>query len=512
MGLLKENPITMLHPNRIVLTFMFLMAALLLPVFGVIAQEELPDLGGRTITVAVENAYKPFNFLDEATGELIGWDYDALAEICTRLNCVTEFVETSWDGMILAVSNGEFDMAADGITITEERKEQVDYSDPYVSLEQVILARIDEERFNNAEELTAAEELTVGVQPGTTNYFVAVDLVGEERLITYDTFPIAVQALIAGDVDAVVMDDVAGQGYTGVNGDQVKIVGEPLTSEEFLGFIFPKGSDLVEPINAALASMDADGTLNEINLKWFAGATEEAVALPDLEGREIDVAVENSYIPFVFVDPATNEAVGWDYDTVNEICVRLNCVPNFIETAWDGQILAVGNGEFDMAVGGITITAEREEVVDFTDGFISLQQVLLARVGEDRFANAEELAAAEGLTIGVQPGTTNYFVAVDLVGEERVVAYETFPVAVQALIAGDVDAVIMDDVAGQGYVGVNAEAIQVVGEPLTSEEFLGYIFTPGSDLVEPFNQAIASMQADGTLQAISNKWFLGAEE
>lgn len=496
--------------NKVVLTFM-LLAVLLVPVIGIAAQDELPDLGGRTITVAVENAYKPFNYLDEATGELIGWDYDTLAEICVRLNCVPEFVETSWDGMILAVSNGEYDMAADGITITEERREQVDFSDPYVSLEQVILARVGEDRFTSAEELKAAEELVVGVQPGTTNYFVAVDLVGEERLVTYDTFPIAVQALIAGDVDAVVMDDVAGQGYTGVNGDQVMIVGEPLTSEEFLGFIFPKGSDLVEPINAALASMDADGTLNAINLKWFAGATEE-VALPDLAGRTINIAVENSYVPFVFINTETNEAQGWDYDTVNEICARLNCVPNFIETAWDGQIIAVGNGEFDMAIGGITITDERAEVVDFSEGFISLQQVLLARIGEDRFTNAEELAANEEFTIGVQPGTTNYFVAVDLVGEERVVGYETFPVAVQALMAGDVDAVIMDDVAGQGYVGVNADDIEIIGEPLTSEEFLGYIFTPGSDLVEPFNAAIASMQADGTLQAISNKWFLGAEE
>lgn len=504
----------MLPLKKVVLTFMLLLVALLLPVFGMVAQDELPDLEGRTITVAVENAYKPFNFLDEATGEVIGWDYDTLAEICARINCVPEFVETSWDGMILAVSNGEYDMAADGITITDERKEQVDFSMPYVSLEQVVLARVDETRFANAEELAAATELVVGVQPGTTNYFTAVDLVGEERLITYDTFPIAVQALIAGDVDAVVMDDVAGQGYTGVNGDKVTIVGEPLTSEESLGFIFPQGSDLVEPINAALASMEADGTLNDINLKWFAGATpeEEAVVLPDLEGRVIEIAVENSYVPFVFMNTETNEAQGWDYDTVNEICARLNCVPNFIETAWDGQILAVGTGEFDMAMGGITITAERAEVVDFTDGFISLQQVLLARVGEDRFTNADELAANEELRVGVQPGTTNYFVAVELVGEERVVAYETFPVAVQALIAGDVDAVIMDDVAGQGYVGVSADAIEIIGEPLSAEELLGYIFTPGSDLVEPFNAAIASMQADGTLQAISNKWFLGAEE
>jgi polar amino acid transport system substrate-binding protein len=254
---------------------LFIVMLLLLTIMPLAQAQDLPDLGGATITVAVENAYLPFNFIDPDTGEAQGWDYDALAEICARLNCVPEFVETAWDGMILAVANDEYDMAADGITITDERKEIVDFSEGYVTLQQAILARVDEDRFSDAESLQAATELMVGVQPGTTNYFVAVDLVGEERLVPYETFPIAVQALIAGDVDAVVMDDVAGKGYVGVNGESVKIVGEPLTALEALGFIFPPGSELTAAVNAALASMAADGTLDTINNKWFLGTTEE---------------------------------------------------------------------------------------------------------------------------------------------------------------------------------------------------------------------------------------------
>ncbi len=477
------------------------------------AQDELPDLEGATITVAVENAYLPFNFIDPETGEADGWDYDALNEICARLNCEPEFIETAWDGMILAVANGEYDMAADGITITEERAEIVDFSEGYITLEQVLLGRVDEERFTDADSLVAAEDLMVGVQPGTTNYFVALDLVGEDRLVTYETFPVAVQALIAGDVDVVVMDDVAGQGYVGVNADRVKLVGEPLTATEALGFIFPPGSELTEAVNAALASMADDGTLDAINNKWFLGAAdEEMMELPDLEGATITVAVENAYLPFNFIDPETGEADGWDYDALNEICARLNCEPEFIETAWDGMILAVANGEYDMAADGITITEERAEIVDFSEGYITLEQVLLGRVDEERFTDADSLVAAEDLMVGVQPGTTNYFVALDLVGEDRLVTYETFPVAVQALIAGDVDVVVMDDVAGQGYVGVNADRVKLVGEPLTATEALGFIFPPGSELTEAVNAALASMADDGTLDAINNKWFLGAAD
>jgi polar amino acid transport system substrate-binding protein len=171
------------------------------------------------------------------------------------------------------------------------------------------------------------------------------------------------------------------------------------------------------------------------------------------------------------------------------------------------MITAISQGQFDMAADGITITAERDEVVDFSDGYIRTAQVILARADETRFTDAESLAANTDFLIGSQPGTTNYDTAVELVGEDRVQAFDTFGTAVQALIAGDVDAVIMDDNAGSGYIGANPDAITIVGEELTSEE-LGFVFPPGSDLVEPVNAALASMREDGTLDALYEKWFV----
>ncbi len=229
---------------------------------------EVPDLGGQAITVAVENAYPPFNFIDEATGEPAGWDYDAVGAICERLNCVPEFVEAAWDGMIIAVSEGQFDVAADGITITEERKEQVDFSDGYISVEQRLMTRIDEERFASVDSFTTGDFL-VGTQTGTTNYDVAVENFGLERVEAYEQFGFAVQALINGDVDAVIIDDTAGQGYIGENAEDIKLIEGSLSSDE-LGFIFPKGSELVAAFNAAMAALEADGTMADINTTWFA--------------------------------------------------------------------------------------------------------------------------------------------------------------------------------------------------------------------------------------------------
>ncbi|MCA9974863.1 MAG: transporter substrate-binding domain-containing protein, partial [Anaerolineales bacterium] len=81
-------------------------------------------------------------------------------------------------------------------------------------------------------------------------------------------FPFAVQALLSGDIDVVIMDETAGQGYVGVNANELKLVGESLSSDQ-LGFIFPKGSDLAAPINAALAEMRASGKLDELADQYF---------------------------------------------------------------------------------------------------------------------------------------------------------------------------------------------------------------------------------------------------
>jgi len=220
------------------------------------------------ITVAIENAYLPFNYVRLDTGEAEGWDYDFLNEACKRLNCTVEWVEFAWDPMIAAVADGQFDMAADGITITEERAQQVDFSDGYVNIEQRLLVRIDEDRFENIDELAADPNLRLAEQVGTTNYNTALEYVGEDRIDAFDTFGLAVQAVISGDADGVIIDEVAGLGYLGANKESLKLIGPSISSDE-LGFIFPKGSDLVDPFNQVIAQMKQDGTLEQINLKWF---------------------------------------------------------------------------------------------------------------------------------------------------------------------------------------------------------------------------------------------------
>jgi len=226
----------------------------------------MPDLGGKTITVAVENAYPPFNSIDQSSNQPVGWDYDAVAEICKRINCTPEFKQAAWDGIFPAMAAGEYDMLADGVTVTDERKQMVDFSEPYVTIGQVLLIKADQ-TIDDVAAFKADPKVTVGTQIGTTNEIVAKDNFGD-RVKSFEDFGGAVAALLSGDVDAVVIDTVSAVGFINENPGQLKI-GPTLTSDEQLAFVFPPGSDLTASINAALDSMKADGTLKQLNDKWF---------------------------------------------------------------------------------------------------------------------------------------------------------------------------------------------------------------------------------------------------
>jgi len=197
--------------------------------------------------MATENLYPPFNFINEA-GEAVGWDYDAGRRICEILNCTPVFVEVAWEGWVEALAAGEFDVIYDGITITLARSMKIDYSDPYVEYGQVIIVQEGDDRPAVAdEESFVASDLNIGTQIGTTNEITALE---------------------AGDVDSVIIDEVAAIGWMGANPGVARIAFS-VTSGELLGLAFPPMSDLVEPFNWALQEMFADGTMDEICEEWL---------------------------------------------------------------------------------------------------------------------------------------------------------------------------------------------------------------------------------------------------
>jgi polar amino acid transport system substrate-binding protein len=230
------------------------------------------DLGGRDVTIAVENLYPPFNYIPTGSDDGAGWDYDVWREICNRLNCNAVFVEAAWPDLIIETGQGQYDTAGDGISITEERKATVAFSDSYMTTEQKLMIRLDEDRYGSVQAFLDDPDAQLGTQVGTTNELLGSELLadygGDARIDAFETFPVAVLALTNGDIDAVIIDDVAGQGFKGVNADQLKLIDEPLQSDP-LGFIYAHDSDLIDLVDQVIADMLADGFLDSMAIKWF---------------------------------------------------------------------------------------------------------------------------------------------------------------------------------------------------------------------------------------------------
>lgn len=228
------------------------------------------DLEGRTITVGSDTTYPPFETVNES-GEIVGFDVDVLNAICERINCVAEFQTTAWDGIFPALANGEFDMVASGVSITAERDEIVDFSDPYLVVSQAITTRADDENLT-LEDFTAEDsELILGAQLGTTNADLAEQLVGSERVRLYDDFNSAVLALRNGDVDGVAIDGVTADAFVQQYAGELVVAIRDLEAGP-LGLVFQEGDELIDAMNYGLEQIREDGTLDELVAKWFGGA------------------------------------------------------------------------------------------------------------------------------------------------------------------------------------------------------------------------------------------------
>ncbi len=237
------------------------------------------------------------------------------------------------------------------------------------------------------------------------------------------------------------------------------------------------------------------------------GLTVGAAQAADLEGRVLKIGSDTTYPPMEMIDPDTGEIIGFDVDVVNAICERINCTAEFVTTAWDGIFAALVQGEFDMVVSGVSITPERDEIVDFSDPYLVVSQAILMRVGDEGMT-IEDFQG--GSLLSAQTGTTNAQLAEDLVGRENIRLYDTFVSAVLALQQGDVDGVIIDGTSAVAYEQEFAGELTVGIEGLQADP-LGLVFQEGDPMVDAFNEGLQMIMDDGTHAELVAKYW-GTEE
>ena len=225
------------------------------------------------LIMGFDEAYPPMSFVDES-GEYTGFDIDLAREVASRLGVELVFQPISWDAKVMELNAGNIDCIWSGMTMTEELKEQVLFSMPYMANEQILLVRADS-GIASAEDLAGK---SLGTQAGSSSVTVldanpqVKDIIEGGEANLYDDFVVALMDLNLGNIDVLLIDSVVGNYYIAQQEDPTvfAVLPEVLEAEEY-GIAFRLGeTTLADAINAQLIALADDGTLDEIRSAWFA--------------------------------------------------------------------------------------------------------------------------------------------------------------------------------------------------------------------------------------------------
>ena len=232
-----------------------------------------------------------------------------------------------------------------------------------------------------------------------------------------------------------------------------------------------------------------------------ASTSAAAGELTTVEAGKLTMATNAAFPPYEMTTDA-GEFEGIDIETAQAIADKLGLELQIDDMDFDAALLSVQQGKADIVMAGVTVTDERKAVMDFSDSYATGIQSIIVPEGSD-IASPDDLA---GKKIGTQRGTTGYSYCTDDYGEDSVVAFDDGATAVQNLLAGKVDCVVIDKAPAQEYVKANA-GLTILDTEYANENYAIGLGKDNTALQEALNKALAELKADGTIQSIIDKYI-----
>lgn len=255
-------------PKKVGILSIFLMFLLAAGLTGCGQQTSKPaeTPKAKVLKVGSETTFAPFEFQDEKSKEYVGFDMDLIRAIGKEMGVEVQIQSMGFDGLIPALEAGNIDVAISGMTITAERAKKVDFSTPYYKSGLSMVVKVDNDTLKTFKDL---EGKRIAVQIGTTGAMEAKKI-KDATIREFNNAPEAFMELKAGGVDAVVNDLPVNEYYIAqAGGKDAKVVGEPLTSEEYGIAISKKNTETTEKVNKAIEALKKNGEYERIYMKWF---------------------------------------------------------------------------------------------------------------------------------------------------------------------------------------------------------------------------------------------------
>lgn len=251
---------------------------------------------------------------------------------------------------------------------------------------------------------------------------------------------------------------------------------------------------------ASPETASSDAASSEAASSEAASETETA-ELSTVEPGKLIMSTNAAFPPYEMTTDS-GEFEGIDIETAQAIADKLGLELQIDDMDFDAALLAVQQGKADMVMAGVTVTDERQNVMDFTDSYATGIQSIIVKEDSD-IASVDDLA---GKKIGTQRGTTGYLYCSDDFGDENVVAYDNGLTAVQMLNNGQVDCVVIDNAPAKEFIAANP-GLKLLDTAYVEESYAIGVGKGNTELKDAINTALEELKADGTLQAIVDKYI-----
>ena len=261
------------------------------------------------------------------------------------------------------------------------------------------------------------------------------------------------------------------------------------------------GSASTASSEAASSEAASSEETSEAASSEAASESADAAELTTVTAGKLTMSTNAAFPPYeMTADDGSFEGI--DIEVAAAIADKLGLELQVDDMDFDAALLAAQNGKSDMVMAGVTVTDERQKVMDFSDTYAEGIQSVIVPEDSD-IASVDDLA---GKTIGTQRGTTGYIYCTDDFGEDSVVAYDNGLTAVQALNNGQVDAVVIDNAPAKEFVAANT-GLKILDTAYAQEDYAIGVAKGNTALLDAINGALKELQADGTLQAIVDKYI-----
>ena len=282
-----------------------------------------------------------------------------------------------------------------------------------------------------------------------------------------------------------------------------KLTALMLSSAMMLSLAACGGSASTETVSSEAASSEAASSeaASSEAASTEEAASADAAAVTTVNAGKLTMSTNAAFPPYeMTADDGSFEGI--DIDVAAAIADKLGLELQVDDMDFDAALLAAQNGKSDLVMAGVTVTDERQKVMDFSDTYAEGIQSVIVPEDSD-IASVDDLA---GKTIGTQRGTTGYIYCTDDFGEDSVVAYDNGLTAVQALNNGQVDAVVIDNAPAKEFVAANT-GLKILDTAYAQEDYAIGVAKGNTALLDAINGALEELQADGTLQSIVDKYI-----